>query len=154
VKKELDVINFEEVFQLKLKLQNNKIALIRRYQESDFNRIQELNAEEGWLNLVKENENTKEAWRNSNVSYVVESEVDGVVGYIRGLTDTRITLYVCELIIDKKFRGFGIGKELLHYVHSLYPQTRIEMLASSTSQTFYEAQGYRAFFGFRKTFLE
>lgn len=127
---------------------------IRQYQEADFNRIQELNSEEGWNNLVEKNEDTKQAWENSNVSFVVEAEGDGVVGYIRGFTDTRISLYICELLIDKKYRGLGIGKDLLQHVHRLYPKTRIEMLASSTSRSFYEEQGYRHFYGFRKTLEE
>lgn len=127
---------------------------IRQYQESDFSRIQELNRDEGWNNLVEKNEDTRQAWENSSVSYVVEAEGDGVVGYIRGFTDTCITLYICELLIDKKYRGLGIGKELLQYVHRLYPKTRIEMLASSSSHRFYEGQGYRPFYGFRKTFEE
>lgn len=127
---------------------------IRQYKESDFNRIQKLNREEGWSNLVEKHEDTKQAWENSNVSFVVEAEGDGVVGYIRGLTDTRITLYICELLIDKKYRGVGIGKRLIQHIHSLYPHTRIELLASSTSHTFYEGQGYRSFYGFRKTIEE
>lgn len=131
----------------------NKIQ-IRQYVESDFNRVQELNREEGWSNLVEKTEDTKEAWNNSTVSFVVEANGDGVIGYIRGLTDTVITLYICELLIDKKYRGLGIGKELLQYVHRLYPKTRIEMLASSSSHTFYEGQGYRPFYGFRKTIEE
>ncbi|WHZ04064.1 GNAT family N-acetyltransferase [Neobacillus sp. YX16] len=131
----------------------NKIK-IRKFKETDFNRIQELNREEGWGNLVKKNEDTKQAWENSNVSFVVEAEGDGVVGYIRGFTDTRITLYICELLIDKNYRGLGIGKDLLQHVHRLYPKTRIEMLASSTSRSFYEEQGYRPFYGFRKTLEE
>ncbi|WP_342433141.1 GNAT family N-acetyltransferase [Neobacillus sp. FSL H8-0543] len=139
---------------MKLVFHNNKTAVIRPYQESDFQQIQELNTEEGWTNLVIENDNTKEAWKNSTVSYVVEAEGDGVVGYVRGLTDTRITLYICELLIGKEYRGLGVGKELLQYVHQLYPKTRIEMLASSTSHTFYEDQGYRPFYGFRKTIGE
>jgi ribosomal protein S18 acetylase RimI-like enzyme len=133
---------------------NHKSAVIRPYQEGDFQRIQELNAEEGWTNLVKENDNTKRAWENSTIAYVVVSEGDEVVGYIRGLTDTRISLYICELLISKEYRGLGLGKELLQYVHQLYPKTRMEMLASSTSQTFYKSQGYRGFYGFRKTFEE
>lgn len=131
----------------------NKIE-IRKFKETDFTRIQELNREEGWSNLVEKNEDTKQAWENSNVSFVVEAEGDGVVGYIRGLTDTRITLYICELLIDKKYRGLGLGSELLQYVHNVYPKTRIEMLASSTSRSFYEGQGYRPFYGFRKTLEE
>lgn len=131
----------------------NKIE-IRKFKETDFNRIQELNSEEGWLNLVEKNEDTKQAWENSNVSFVVEADDNGVVGYIRGLTDKKITLYVCELLIDKKYRGLGLGSELLQYVHNVYPKTRIEMLASSTSRSFYEGQGYRPFYGFRKTLEE
>jgi ribosomal protein S18 acetylase RimI-like enzyme len=127
---------------------------IRQYQESDFYRIQELNQEEGWNNLVEKNEDTMAAWQNSNVTFVVEAEGEGIVGYIRGFTDTAITLYICELLIDKKHRGLGLGKEVLQHVHSLYPKTRIELLASSTSHTFYEGQRYRAFYGFRKTFEE
>jgi ribosomal protein S18 acetylase RimI-like enzyme len=127
---------------------------IRQYQENDFNRIQELNKQEGWSNLVEKNEDTKEAWNHSNISLVVEAEGDGIVGYIRGFTDTRITIYICELLIDKKYRGSGIGKKLLQYVHAKYPSTRMELLASSISHTFYEGQGYRPFYGFRKTFEE
>jgi ribosomal protein S18 acetylase RimI-like enzyme len=139
---------------LKLFFQNHQTAIIRPYHEGYFQQIQNLNSEEGWINLVKENDNTKEAWENSTVAYVVETEDGVVVGYIRGLTDTRITLYICELLIGKKYRGLGVGKKLLQYVHQLYPCTRIEMLASSTSHTFYESQGYRAFYGFRKTIEE
>jgi len=131
----------------------NKIE-IRKFKETDFNRIQELNSEEGWLNLVEKNEDTKQASENSNVSFVVEADDNGVVGYIRGLTDKKITLYICELLIDKKYRGLGLGSELLQYVHNVYPKTRIEMLASSTSRSFYEGQGYRPFYGFRKTLEE
>jgi predicted N-acetyltransferase YhbS len=127
---------------------------IRQYQENDFNRIQELNHEEGWSNLVEKNDDTKEAWKHSNVTLVAEAEGEGIVGYIRGFTDTRITIYICELLIDKKYRGSGIGKMLLQYVHAKYPSTRMELLASSISHTFYEGQGYRPFYGFRKTFEE
>lgn len=127
---------------------------IRKYQESDFKRIQVLNHEEGWSNLVEKNEDTKTAWEHSTVAFVVEVVNGEVAGYIRGFTDTSITIYICELLVDKKYRGLGIGKELLQYVHELFPKTRIELLASSTSHTFYETQGYRPFYGFRKTFEE
>jgi len=127
---------------------------IRQYVENDFSRIQQLNQAEAWNNLVENHEDTKAAWGNSTVAYVIEAEGNGIVGYIRGLTDTRITLYICELLIDKKYRGFGLGSELLQYVHNKYPKTRIEMLASSTSRSYYEGQGYRPFYGFRKTLGE
>lgn len=126
---------------------------IRKYKEDDFGRINELNQNEGWNNLVEKMEDTKEAWKQSNIAFVIENE-DSVIGYIRGMTDTRVSLYICELLIDQKYRGRGLGKKLLRYVHSLYPRTRIEMLASSTSHTYYESNGYRPFYGFRKTYEE
>lgn len=130
-----------------------KDALIRQYRENDFPAIQQLNSQEHWNNLVAKEQDTKQAWTNSTIAVV--AEIDGqVVGYLRGLTDGSISLYICELLIGQAHRQSGIGKQLMHYVHSLYPKTRIELLASSSSRTFYEAQGYRSFYGFRKTIEE
>ncbi|EMF48148.1 hypothetical protein B481_0269 [Planococcus halocryophilus Or1] len=42
----------------------------------------------------------------------------------------------------------------MRHVHHQYPKTRIELLASSTSRSFYETQKYRPFYGFRKTIEE
>ena len=103
--------------------------------------------------MVAEKDKTKQAWNNSNIAFVVLSKEE-VIGYIRGFTDKHVTLYICELLIDKRYRGLGIGQYLLSFVHGLYPSTRIEMLASSGSQSFYKQIGYRAFYGFRKTFDE
>lgn len=138
---------------MKLTLKNEMSVIIRSYIEDDFNEIHRFNIDEGWTNLVEKNEDTKGAWNNSNVAFIVETD-DQVVGYIRGLTDGFISLYVCEVIIHKEYRGLNLGNELLKYVHSLYPKTRMELLASSTSRTFYEAQGFRTFSGFRKTYEE
>lgn len=131
----------------------NSILTIRPYRETDFPDINRLNAAEGWTNLVEKQEDTKSAWAHSNVAFVAEA--DGkIAGCLRGLTDGAITLYIAELLIDQELRGKGIGKELLFHAHDLYPKTRIELLASSTSRSYYESQGYRPFYGFRKTFGE
>jgi ribosomal protein S18 acetylase RimI-like enzyme len=138
---------------MKLNIKNEKSVVIRPYNEYDFKDINRLNIDEGWTNLVEKNEDTKEAWSNSNVAFIVKTD-DQVVGCIRGLTDGFISLYICELIIHKDYRGMSLGNELLKYFHSLYPKTRMELLANSTSRTFYEEQGFRTFSGFRKTYEE
>lgn len=142
------------MYLLELKLKDSSSLFIEPYEENNFKEIQRLNKEEGWTNLVINNIQTEIAWENSNIAFVVENQYKELVGYIRGHTDTAVSLFVCEMLIDKKYRGLGIGKVLLQYVHDLYPETRIEMLATSTSRSFYENQGYRAFYGFRKTFGE
>ena len=130
-----------------------KDTLIRPYREDDFRAIQHLNSQEQWNNLVAKDRDTKKAWANSAIAFV--AELDGqVVGYLRGLTDGFISLYICELLVSQDYRQSGLGKQLMHHVHSHYPKTRIELLASNTSRSFYEAQGYRSFYGFRKTIEE
>lgn len=139
-----------EVKILNMALKNGQQALLREFKESDFGAIHELNKEEGWTNLVENREDTIEAWKHSNIAYV--ALIDGqIIGYVRGFTDRYITLFICELLIQKEYRGMGLGKEILSLVHNLYPKTRIDLLASSTSRSYYEAIGYRAFYGFRKT---
>ncbi|WP_409290234.1 GNAT family N-acetyltransferase [Peribacillus sp. SCS-37] len=98
-------------------------------------------------------EEVREAWRNSNAACVAEHE-GRIAGYIRALTDTRVTLYVCELLVHESFRAYGIGNGLMKYVHQLYPSARMELLASSTSHSYYETKEFRSFYGFRKTILE
>lgn len=138
---------------MKLKLRNDTVITVRPYEEQAFEHIQRLNEAEGWSGLAARHADTEAAWRHSNIAFVTEE--DGRVnGCIRGMTDGYITLYVCELVIDETWKDRGIGNALLRYVHGLYPKTRIELLASGTSRTFYEAQGYRPFHGFRKTIEE
>jgi ribosomal protein S18 acetylase RimI-like enzyme len=124
------------------------------FSEKYFSQIQELNKKEGWNQLVERHEETLDAWRNSNAAYVVIGTNEKVAGYIRGLTDKNITIYICEMLISEEFRGKGLGKKLLKDVHRLYPQARMEMLASRTSHTFYESLNFRSFYGFRKTYDE
>ncbi|HSP22112.1 MAG TPA: GNAT family N-acetyltransferase [Planococcus sp. (in: firmicutes)] len=134
-------------------METTERIFIRVFKDSDFPAIQRLNESEGWTNLASKPDIVKAAWQHSNVAFVAERQGE-VVGCMRGLTDQFITLYICELLIDGNCRGEGIGKALLDHVHALYRGTRMEMLASSTSQSYYEAHGYRPFYGFRKTFNE
>ncbi|KDN57952.1 GNAT family N-acetyltransferase [Exiguobacterium sp. AB2] len=126
---------------------------IRPYTEKDFEQIQTLNETEGWTQLVVRSDETRQAWDHSNVAYVIE--VDGlIVAYVRGMTDTAVSLYICELLVAASHRRLGLGEQLLAYVHSRYPTTRLEMLASASSQTYYEKLNFRPFYGYRKTIHE
>lgn len=126
---------------------------IRPYEEKDFPAIHKLNEQEGWSNLVEKQDQTKAAWQGSNAALVAEQ--DGrLVGCLRALTDGSATLYICELLIGNDSRGSGIGSELMNHLHAMYPDTRMELLASSTSRSYYEAKKFRAFYGFRKTYEE
>lgn len=138
---------------MKQELKSKIDISVRPYVESDFPQIHNLNIKEKWNNLVEKSEDTQKAWENSNVKYVACFN-ESIIGYIRGLTDGNITLLVSELLIDENYRGLGIGTKLLKHVHQIYPKTRIDLLATSSSHTYYKKNKVRSFYGFRKTILE
>ena len=126
---------------------------IRPYQEIDFEQIQAMNRREGWSQLVQQKESTRQAWAHSNVAFVVEAEHE-IVAYVRGLTDTAVSLYICELLVTDSMRRSGLGTALLAHAHAHYPTTRLELLANHASHTYYEQHHFRPFYGFRKTIQE
>jgi ribosomal protein S18 acetylase RimI-like enzyme len=148
-----EITRKREVPMKELSLKNGYSYRLKEFEEADFGQVNQLNAEEEWNNLVKKKEDTKNAWLHSNIRFLVY-DGDTLAGYVRGFTDLNITTYICEVLINKDYRGQGIGSELIKFVHHLYPKTRIDLLGSSTSRTFYEDQDYRKFYGFRKTIEE
>ncbi|MBX0359182.1 GNAT family N-acetyltransferase [Halobacillus sp. Nhm2S1] len=123
---------------------------IRTFLEKDFDAVQQLNEKEGWSGLVERGEETLCSWLNSEPALV--AVVDGeIAGFLRGLTDGSITLYVCDLLVKESFRNQGIAEKLIQTAHECYPSTRVEMLASTKSEGYYANQGYRSFYGFRKS---
>ncbi|WP_433750140.1 GNAT family N-acetyltransferase [Falsibacillus pallidus] len=134
-------------------MEDKKSIQIRQFENSDFPAIIQLYAAEGWSNLVENAEQTKKAWENSNASCVALIE-NKIVGCVRGITDGHVSLYVCELICSKEYRGLGIGTALLRFIHEAFPETRLELLGSSSSQSYYEKLQFRPYYGFRKTINE
>ncbi|PTG49605.1 N-acetyltransferase [Staphylococcus cohnii] len=113
--------------------------------------INELNKLERWQELVESKDNYKKSLENS-ITIVAVDKCDNVIGFVRGLTDGYTTLFICELLIIEHKRGRGIGNELINHLHKMYPDTRIDLLATNRSAKFYEKQGFRNFYGYRKNF--
>ncbi|MGP4060846.1 GNAT family N-acetyltransferase [Halobacillus sp. H74] len=123
---------------------------IRSFLEHDIYAVQQLNKKEGWNTLVQREEETLCAWLNSEPALIALSEGE-IIGYLRGLTDGTVTLYICELLVKEDYRSRGVAEHLIRTAHECFPSTRVEMLASSDSEGYYADRGYRAFHGFRKS---
>lgn len=123
---------------------------IRTFHAHDFDAVQQLNKKEGWNGLVERSEETLYSWLNSEPAFVAIAEGE-LIGFLRGLTDGTVTLYICELLMKESYRNKGIAERLIRTAHECYPSTRVEMLASKDSQAYYTHNGFRAFYGFRKS---
>lgn len=110
-----------------------------------------MNKQEGWQNLVENKDMYRKSLENS-ITIVAVDKSSNVIVFIRGITDGYTTLFICELLIIEQKRGRGIGNELINHLHKMYPDTRIDLLATIHSSKFYEKQGFRIFHGYRKKF--
>ena len=67
---------------------------------------------------------SQKAWKNSSIAIVAVAEGGKIVGLIRALTDGEITTYIAELLVNKDYRGKGLGKSLIDVCHYLYPKCK------------------------------
>ncbi|PAE16227.1 hypothetical protein CHH91_11420 [Virgibacillus sp. 7505] len=126
---------------------------VRPYKTEDLPAIVKLLKDESWTTLAADPASFDQAMKGSAPALVALHN-DEICGYIRCITDQVITLLVAELLVDGKMRGQGVGGKLLQEAHDLFPSTRMEMLATSTSKSYYEQKNFRPFYGFRKTYAE
>lgn len=123
------------------------------WSENDFPSIQRLSLSEDWTSPIHHIADSQRAWQHSWPT-LVAVEDDEVIGFVRGLTDGAITMYIAELVVDVRLRGRGIGRVLLDVCHSLYPTTRLDLLANEDARAFYKACGFRVIHdGMRKSYL-
>lgn len=131
-------------------------VVCRTWREADFPAIQRLSTTEGWPTPQRRPEDALTSWRNSwPALVVVEAEnLESLIGFLRAFTDEAVTMYVAELLVDVRYRRRGIGQTLLDTCHYLYPRTRIDLLSTETSESYYRSHGFRYIgYGFRKSYI-
>jgi predicted N-acetyltransferase YhbS len=124
---------------------------IRAWVDADFATVQQLSTEEGWPTPEKRSSEALCAWRMSWPALVLVHE-HHVIGFLRALTDEQVTTYIAEVLVASKWRGQGLGRALIEVCHRLYPSTRLDLLSTASADGFYQANGFRPFNGFRKSY--
>ncbi|MGC3977745.1 MAG: GNAT family N-acetyltransferase [Paludibacteraceae bacterium] len=82
------------------------------------------------------------AMQNSSTVYTAWDE-DKLVGLINVLDDNIMTAYIHYLLINPKFQGKGIGKNLVNYVKAKYKDyLRIVLIAYDKEAPFYQNLGF------------
>jgi GNAT superfamily N-acetyltransferase len=125
---------------------------VRAWTAHDYAAVRDLSAAEGWATLRDRPDDGMRAWQNSWPA-LVAAHGDEVAGFLRGLTDGAVTLYVADLLVAPAWRGRGIATALLDVCHALYPTARFDLLSTGMAHAFYARLGFRPFQGFRKSFV-
>ncbi len=115
---------------------------IRKYKEdNDYKNIITLfKSEEDWdwfLGddiIIKHKKSLKES-----ITYVAYNDTE-LIGYSRSIEDIESYIYVCELLINKEYRGRKTGKKLLDRLLLDYPDH--ELLVMSDEDPYYKKLGY------------
>jgi len=124
---------------------------IRAWTELDFAAIQRLSSAEGWPTPERRPADALNAWRHFWPALVAMCDGE-VVGFLRALTDSSVTLYIAEVLVVPEWRGQEIATALIEVCHRLCPSARLDVLSTETAEGFCEAQGFRRFPGFRKSY--
>ncbi|MGN6696689.1 MAG: GNAT family N-acetyltransferase [Thermomicrobiales bacterium] len=126
---------------------------VRAWMEDDFPAVQQLSAAEGWPTPLHRPETARQAWRHSSPALVAVAD-GAVIGFLRGLSDGGVTVYVAEVLVAPAWRGRGLGMALLELAQRLNPGARLDLLATAASRAFYERAGFRPFYGYRLSWEE
>ena len=122
--------------------------IIRPASTNDFQAIYALYQTEKWMSFTEEKVTSLFSTKLSH--YVVVEENQKILGFARYLTDEVMTTFLAEIIIDKSYRGKGLGQQLIEEIHKKYPLTRIELI--SEVDGFYQTVGFKPVgTGFRKS---
>lgn len=129
--------------------QNQAMAEVRRYRPADLGAVLALCGAEGWPSLPADPERATRALTAPGVTTVVAVDKDGVIGFAQLLSDGEIQAFLANLVVDRRFRGRGIGRSLLDEALRLAGGERIDLLSEEDAVGFYERLVHRRKPGFR-----
>ena len=123
---------------------------IRAWSSSYFDVMCTLSSAEGWTTPELRPKEMLVAWENSWPTLVAVDTDGRLVGFLRAITDTQITTYLCEVLVDREFRRLGLGRLLIDVCQGLVPTTRLDLLSMGEADDFYRAINCADFQGFRR----
>ena len=113
--------------------------IIRPASTKDCQAIYSLYQNEKWLSFTEEKVTSLFSTNLSH--YLVVEGNQKILGFARYLTDEVMTTFLAEIIIDKAYRGKGLGRRLIAEIHQKHPLTRIELI--SEADGFYQTVGFK-----------
>ena len=116
-----------------------EIRKYSKYKENQFFEFLEKEGEDWSCYYGAKNRDRYALNLEKSISYLLYKDKD-IIGYIRALEDFGFYVYICDLLVDKDYRGHGYGKKMMAYIQSIYPSHDIYVM--SDIDPYYEKQGY------------
>ena len=123
---------------------------IQAWSSNYFDAMCTLSSVEGWTTPELRPKETLAAWENSWPTLVAVDTDGKLAGFLRAITDTQVTTYLCELLVAREFRRLGLGRLLVDVCQGLVPTTRLDLLSMGEVDNFYRAIDCADFQGFRR----
>jgi ribosomal protein S18 acetylase RimI-like enzyme len=109
-------------------------------------------AAEGWQTYTADPERTLRALTAPGCTTLVATDGDEVSGLVQVQSDGEIQAHLSLLIVGERWRGHGLGRELLRGAAARAGGIRMDLL--SRSGGYYESLGARSIPGFRIDVVE
>ena len=89
-------------------------------------------------------ERIRRSMENSDCYGIYVEGSDKLAGFARVITDHATTYYLCDVIVDEKYRRQGLGTALISYIEALpdYKELR-GLLMTANAHGLYEKFGFR-----------
>lgn len=110
---------------------------VRFADSEDMLSLSKLYQSQGWESFTEER--IVHLLESSHYMLIEENGV--IIAFLRYLTDDVLTTFIAEILVDKAFRGQGLGRLLVEEIMNLHPKTRLELI--SEADDFYDHLGFR-----------
>lgn len=110
---------------------------VRFADSEDMVSLSKLYQSQGWESFTEER--IVHLLESSHYMLIEENGV--IIAFLRYLTDDVLTTFIAEILVDKAFRGQGLGWLLVEEIMNLHPKTRLELI--SEADDFYDHLGFR-----------
>ena len=124
-------------------------ASIEPFARADLDGLMALFAAEGWTEYTEDVERTHRALSAPGVTTLVAIAGGRVVGAVQMQSDGEIQAHVSLLLIDSRWRGRGLGSELLR--EGLERAGGLRLDIRTRTEGYYERLGATRSLGFRLT---
>lgn len=88
-------------------------------------------------------ETVKKTVENSLCYFAYDTDKNRLIGFARAITDYTTNYYICDVIVDEKYRGEGIGKKLIETLTNDEDLIHVRgLLITKDAKKFYEKFGF------------